>query len=131
MHARARYEDWVRAHRAALWSGWAATAVAVVAWLLLWGPTVVYVRGSAPWPRRWMILFFLSLWTWVALRFIALWIWAWVAMAVAPVSLFVPLRFYLDAWWLLPLLVFIGVASLLTVLVVVSWELRRRRVSDT
>ena len=122
---RATAEDWIRAHRRALWTGWAAVGAAVVAWLLLWGPEVVWLRGIAPWPRRWILVFFLSLWAWVGLRFIALWIWAWVAMAIAPVSLFVPLRFHLEAWWLLPLLAGVVAASLLTVVVVVVWELRR------
>jgi hypothetical protein len=126
MHTRLQVEDWIRGHRAALLAGWAAVGGAFLAWMALRGPDVVYLRG-APWPLGWMMLFFVSLWGWVALRFIALWIWAWVVMALAPVCLFVPLRFYLDAWWLLPLLVAIAAASALTVVAVVAWQLRRRR----
>ena len=131
MTSRARADEWIRAHRAVLWSVWAVVGAAVVGGLATWGPDFYYVRGIAPWPRGWIILFFLSLWGWVALRFIALWMWAWVVMALAPVCLFVPLRFYLDGWWLLPLLVAIVVVSALTVVAVVWWELRRRRVART
>lgn len=129
MPSRAEVEEWIRAHRSVLFAGWALIGAAVVAWLAVWGPEIYWLRGIAPWPRRWIILFFLSLWGWVGLRFIALWIWAWVVMALAPLCLFVPLRFYLDAWWLLPLLAAVVGLSLLTVVVVVAWELRRRRLA--
>lgn len=127
MIERARIEGWIRDHRPMLWTAWATIGVAVIGWLLALGPDYYRVRGIAPWPRRWVILFFLALWGWVALRFIALWIWAWVVMAWAPVFLFLPLRFYLDAWWLLPLLITIAALSALTLIVVVTRELRRRR----
>ena len=48
-------------------------------------------------------------------------------MALAPLCLFVPLRYNLDAWWLMPLLATIAAGSALTVVVVVWRELRRRR----
>ena len=102
---------------------------ALVALALALGPDVYYLRGIAPWPRGWAILFFLSLWGWVGLRFIALWIWAWVVMAAAPLCLMFPLRGYLDAWWLQPLLVSVVALSALAVMVVVGLEFRRRRLS--
>jgi hypothetical protein len=124
MLSRAQYDEWVRQHRAQLFSVWAVVGAAVITWLVVWGPDYFYVRGVAPWPRRWMILFFLSVWCWIGLRFIALWIWAWVVLVMAPVSLLIPLRFYLDAWWLLPLLIGIGVISTLSLVVVVAMRLR-------
>jgi len=129
MISRSHIEDWTRAHRTPLLAGWAAIGAAVVGWLAVWGPDFYYVRGIAPWPRMWIILFFLSLWCWVALRFILLWIWAWVVMALAPVCLFVPLRYDLEARWLMPLLAGIVVVSAATVVAVVRWELRRRRMA--
>ncbi len=120
-------EDWTRASRSKLFVAWALIGSAVVAGLAIWGPDFYYVRGIAPWPRVWIILFFLSLWCWVGLRFIARWIWAWVVMALAPLCLFIPLRYNLDAWWLMPLLATLVVGSVLTVAVVVRRELRRRR----
>jgi len=126
MPARARFETWVRARRPQLVAGWMAIGVLVVVAMAL-GPEAYYVRGIAPWPRSWSILFFLALWGWVGLRFIALWIWAWVVMAVAPFCLLVPLRDYLDAWWLQPLLTSVVVLAALTVVAAVGWELRRRR----
>jgi len=123
---RPQIEAWIRARRPALAAGWAAIGVVVVGALLL-GPEAYLLKGAAPWPRGWAIAFFLSLWAWVALRFIALWIWAWVVMALAPLCLLIPLRFYLDAPWLGPLLTAIIVVSAATVVVVVWLELRRRR----
>jgi hypothetical protein len=128
MPTRARFEDWVRTHRPRLLACWAAIgAVAILAMVL--GPEVYYLRGIAAWPRDWAILFFLSLWGWVALRFIYLWIWAWVVMAAAPLCLLVPVRHYLDAWWLLPLLSGVVVLSALSVVAAVSSELWRRRLA--
>jgi len=115
------------ASRKQLFVAWAVIGGAVVAGLAIWGPDFYYLRGIAPWPRLWIILFFLSLWCWAGLRFIARWIWAWVVMALAPLCLFIPLRYNLDAWWLMPLLIAVIAASGLTVVVVVWWELRRRR----
>ncbi len=122
------YEAWVRAHRAPLYLAWAAVGVIVVAALAL-GPDFHYIRATAPLPRIWAILFFLSLWCWVALRFISLWIWAWVVMALAPVCLAYPIWYNLEARWLMPLLYSIVGISLLTVVGVVWWELRRRRLA--
>ena len=48
-------------------------------------------------------------------------------MALAPVCLAYPIWYNLDAWWLVPLLTAVAVVSVLTVVVVVAWELRRRR----
>ena len=127
MLSRTQIEDWVRASRRELFIAWALIGAAVVAGLAIWGPDFYYVRGIAPWPRIWIILFFLSLWCWVGLRFIALWIWAWVVMALAPLCLFIPLRYEFDAWWLMPLLSAVVGVSALTVVVVVWRELRRRR----
>jgi len=119
MPQREGYDSWVQRHRGRLWAAWALAGAAVVAWLAWFGPAVYYIRAIAPWPRGWIILFFLSLWGWVGLRFIARWIWAWVVMVWAPVFLFLPIRFYLDAPWLLPLLIGVVVLSVLTVAVVV------------
>ncbi len=124
--SRAQVESWICERRKALYIAWGAVGSMVVIGLLL-GPDEYVLRGTAPLPQRWVILFFLSLWCWAALRFIALWIWPWVVMAVAPVCLFIPLRYHLDAWWLTPLLTSIVVISALTVVAVVWWELRRRR----
>jgi FtsH-binding integral membrane protein len=123
---RPQIEAWIRARRPALAAGWAALGVVVVGALLL-GPEAYLLKGAAPWPRGWAIAFFLSLWAWVALRFIALWIWAWVVMALAPLCLFIPLRFYLEAPWLQPLLIAIILVSVGTVVAVVWRERRRRR----
>ena len=128
MRRRARVEEWIRGHRTELYTGWAVVGAAVVGALVL-GPDFHYVRGIAPLPRIWAILFFVSLWCWVALRFIALWIWAWVVMALAPVCLAYPIWYNLDAWWLTPLLYGIVGVSALTVVAVVWWELRRRRLA--
>lgn len=128
MSVRPQAEAWIREHRTALLTGWAAVGVGIVGWLALFGSEVYYVRGIAPWPRRWVIFFFLSVWGWVALRFVLLWIWAWVVLALAPVFLFVPLRFHLDAPWLLPLLATVILVSALTVVAVV-WLRRRERAS--
>jgi len=125
MSIRRQAESWISDHRRALWGAWAAVGVVVAGWLLFVGPEVYYLRGIAPWPQRWVVLFFVSVWGWVGLRFIALWIWAWVVLALAPVFLFVPVRFYLDAWWLLPLLTTVVVTSALTVVGVVWWRMRR------
>lgn len=126
MSAVKRSHDWIRSHRRWLIAAWAAIGVLVVAAMAA-GPEVYYLRGIAPWPRGWALAFFLSLWAWAALRFIALWKWAWLVMAAAPVSLFLPIHTYLDAWWLQPLLAGITLISGLTVLVVVSLALLRRR----
>ena len=129
MLSGSQIEDWIRASRKELFVAWALIGVAVVAGLAIWGPDFYYVRGIAPWPRVWIILFFQALWCWVALRFIARWIWAWVVMALAPLCLLIPLRYQLDAWWLTPLLVAVVVLSAVTVVVVVWRELRRRRLA--
>ena len=126
MSRRVPFEDWIRTHRRQLYTAWAVSGVAIVGALIV-GPDFHYIRDIAPLPRIWAILFFLSLWCWVGLRFIARWIWAWVVMALAPLCLFVPLRYNLDAWWLMPLLAAIAVGSVLTVVVVVWQELQRRR----
>ena len=126
MSARDNIETWIRGHRPGLWTVWAGIGVVGVMALLL-GPEAYLLKGSAPWPRGWVIAFFLSLWAWAGLRFIALWIWAWVVMALAPLCLFIPLRAYLDAPWLGPLLAAIVLVSVGTVVVVVGLELRRRR----
>jgi hypothetical protein len=127
MISRSHIKGWIREHRGFLWAIWSIVGGAIVVALLL-GPDEYLVRGNALLPRTWAILFFLSLWGWVGLRFIALWIWAWVVMAIAPVCLFVPLRYWLDADWLMPLLGSIVVISTLTVVAVVWMELRRRLV---
>lgn len=121
---RAQIEGWIREHRPLLTAVWAIAGSGMVMALLL-GPDEYLVRGIAPLSRLWVILVFLSLWSWVALRFIALWIWAWVVMALAPLFLFIALREWLDAPWLMPLLGSIIAVSALTVVVVVWWELRR------
>jgi hypothetical protein len=120
-------ESRIRRHRKELFGAWAAVGMAVVTALLLFAPQVYYLRGIAPWPRRWMIAFFVSLWCWAGLRLIARWVWAWVLMALAPLCLFIPLRFYLNAWWLVPLLGTVMVLSLISVVGVVARELRHRR----
>jgi len=122
---RAHIEDWIRIHRQALWIGWALIGAAVVTALAL-GPDEYLIRDIAPLSWMWAVLVFLSLWHWVALRFIALWIWAWIVMALAPLFLFIALRDWLDAPWLIPLLGAIIALSALTVAGVVWWELRRR-----
>lgn len=129
MSIRRQAASWIRDHRRVLWGAWATVGAAIVGWLLLAGPEIYYLRGIAPWPRRWVILFFMSVWGWVGLRFIALWTWAWVVLALAPVFLFVPVRFYLDAWWLVPLLATVVAASALTVVGVVWWRARRHAAS--
>jgi hypothetical protein len=129
MSLHQRFDAWVRRHRDSLWGAWGLLGAAVLVALAWFCPDVYYIRGIAPWPRGWIILFFLSLWGWIGLRFIARWIWAWVVMAWAPVFLFVPIRFYLDAWWLLPLLIAVAGLCALTVGVVVARGLRRRRVA--
>lgn len=126
MSARIEVGAWVRAHRRALFAAWAVIGALAAALLVLFAPDVYYLRGIAPWPRRWMVAFFVSLWCWVGLRFIARWVWAWVVMALAPLCLFLPLRFYLNAWWLMPLLAMVVALSLST-LVVVALKHRRHR----
>jgi hypothetical protein len=123
---RSTIEGWIRARRALLFAGWALIGAGAVTGFVF-GPDEYLVRGIAPLSRLWAILVFLSLWSWVALRFIALWIWAWVVMALAPLFLFIALRDWLDAPWLMPLLGSIVLVSALTVVAVVLWELRRRR----
>jgi hypothetical protein len=127
MSFRDRAESWIRGHRVLLLFAWAAICVSVVVAMAL-GPDYYVIRGIAPLPRFWAILFFLSLWTWAALRFIALWMWAWVIMALAPVCLFIPLRYFLGAPWLLPLIQGIVVTSGLTVAFVVwrHWRGEKR-----
>lgn len=127
MSFRIDVEGWIRRHRTPLFAAWAAIGVAMVALIALLVPDVYYLRGIAPWPRIWMIAFVASLWCWIGLRVIALWIWAWVVMALAPLCLFIPLRFYLDAWWLMPLLGTVVVLSLVTVVAVVAWKHRQGR----
>jgi hypothetical protein len=125
MGIRARIEERLRRHRVSLAVVWAAVCVAVLAVLAV-GPAAYMIRGIAPLPRVWAMMFFLSLWIWVGLRFIALWIWAWTVMVLAPVCLFIPLRDHLDAPWLGPL---IGVAvalSAMNVAVAGWWQWRRR-----
>jgi len=107
-------------------AAWGAIGVLVMVAVAA-GPEVYYLRGIAPWPRGRVLLFFLSLWGWAALRVIAGWKWAWVVMAGAPVSLFLSVYMYLDAWWLKPLLTGIVVISGLTVAVVVGRALLRLR----
>ncbi len=126
MTTRAEVESWIRTNRKVLFVVWDLIGAVVVIALVL-GPDEYMLRAAAPLPRFWAIMLFGSLWGWVALRFIALWMWAWVVMALAPVCLFIPLRYHLDAWWLTPLLTSIVALSALTVVVVVWWELRRRR----
>ena len=129
MSRRVPFEDWVRTHRRQLYTAWAVSGVVIVGALIV-GPDFHYIRDIAPLPRIWAILFFLSLWCWVALRFVALWIWAWVVMAFAPVCLAYPIWYHLDAWWLVPLLYGVAGVSALTVVAAVWWELRRRRLAD-
>ncbi len=92
---------------------------------LVGGPETHMIRGIAPLSRWWAVLFFLSLWAWVGLRFIFLWVWAWTVMALAPVCLFVPLRPYVNAPWLMPLIVGVVVACAANVLLVLWWGRRR------
>ena len=127
MVPRESVESWIRRHRVALWLAWAAVCASVVATMVL-GPDYYMIRGIAPLPRFWAILFFLSLWAWVALRFIALWIWAWIVMALAPMCLYIPLRYFLHAPWLMPLINGIVAVSALTVAFVVwrHWRLERQ-----
>lgn len=127
MASRESVESWIRRHRAALWLAWAALCGSVVAVMVL-GPDYYMIRGIAPLPRFWAILFFLSLWAWVALRFIALWIWAWIVMALAPMCLYIPLQHFLHAPWLIPLINGIVVISALTVAFVFwrHWRLERQ-----
>ena len=129
MMSRAEVESWIRAHRKPLYIAWGVIGAGIVIALLA-GPDEYVLRGTAPLPQLWAILFFLSLWAWVALRFITLWIWAWVVMALAPMCLFIPLRYHVDAWWLMPLLISIVAISAVTVIAVVWWELRKRRAAS-
>ena len=62
MLSRSQIDGWARAFRKELFVAWVVIGGAVVAGLAVWGPDFYYVRGIAPWPRGWIILFFLSLW---------------------------------------------------------------------
>ena len=126
MMLRERVKSWTHRHRARLLWGWGVIGGLAIAALVL-GPDYYLIRGIAPLPRIWAMLFLLSLWVWVALRFIAGWIWAWTVMALAPVCLFVPLRDYLDAPWLAPLIGSVVLISGITVAVVVWWHRYPRR----
>ncbi len=116
----------MRRHRTVLTWVWAAIGAGVLAVLAV-GPEAYLVRGIAPLPQAWAMLFFASLWVWVGLRFIALWIWAWTVMVAAPLCLFIPLRDYLNAPWLAPLVATAIGLSALNLAIAGWWQWRRRR----
>lgn len=112
---RERVESWIRAHRLRLLVAWALIGAVVLGAIALHRGDF-WIRG-APLSKWWAALIFATAWVWLALRVIWLWIWAWIVLAFAPVWLYIVMRPYLEAPWLLP---FLGVLAAVSAVVVAT-----------